>query len=45
MACCLAVLVAGGFMFGLEARQRSGSPPVPSDTHREVINRYLHFLP
>jgi len=40
MACCLAVLVAGGFMFGLEARQSSGSPPVASDTHREVINRY-----
>ena len=28
-------------MFGLEARQPSVSPPVPSsDTHREVINRY-----
>ena len=40
MACCLAALVAGGFMFGLEARQPPGSPPAPSDTHREVINRY-----
>ena len=28
-------------MFGLEARQPSVSPPVPSsDAHRDVINRY-----
>src|SRR6185503_17585286 len=40
IACCLALLLAGGFLFGLEARQPSSGPPSVPDAHRDVVARY-----
>src|SRR5215212_8089625 len=38
--CLVAVLAAGGVMFGSEAQQPAAVAPAPSSAHRDVINRY-----